>query len=279
MFWTRSRLPACQWTKRRPKRVCGSSRRRGAPSPPPPLWRAARPPHGADRSLAGPCRTGSMPGHIGSADRVAPARCPPAAWPAPAAGRSGSAGGCRAASGPLPRGDQPRGAWNIAARELLLDHAHDLHEPQRAPTQVVHPALRQEQRQVVLDRLLREERQPPGNRQPTLAVERGLDFALDQRDRRLDLPGGKPVPDRRVGQRDRFEPRRGTSMEAGESVRRLLSLPGASATPPERGGGIRAARRHSAASGGTDRPRGRSASPPSQTRPRRHHRPVPRRGG
>ena len=77
---------------------------------------------------------------------------------------------------------------------------------------------------MVLDRLLREECQPPGNRRPVLAVERGLDFALDQRDRRLDLSGGKPVPDRRVGQRGRFEPCRGTSVEAGEGLRRLLAL-------------------------------------------------------
>ena len=37
--------------------------------------------------------------------------------------------------------DRPRGFWNVAARELLLDHAHDLHQPRRAPTQVRHPAL------------------------------------------------------------------------------------------------------------------------------------------
>ena len=87
-----------------------------------------------------------------------------------------------------------------------------------------HPALRQEQRQVVLDRLLRQERQPPGNRWPLLAVEGGLDFALEQRHRRLDLSSSKPVPDRRVGQRGRFEPCRGTSVEAGEGLRRLLAL-------------------------------------------------------
>ena len=77
---------------------------------------------------------------------------------------------------------------------------------------------------MVLNRLLRQECQPAGNPRPLLAVEGGLDFALDQRDRRLDLSSSKPVPNCRVGQRGCFKPCRGTRMEAGEGLRRLLAL-------------------------------------------------------